>query len=65
MKAIAEDLIQLKVNKKLLQQKLSAESGKIVTLKDISNIATQMNAGEKCNDLENTINTLQKQYGKL
>ena len=65
MKNIAENLIKLKVNKKLLQQKLSIESGKIVTLKDISNLVTRLNATEKRNDLENTINNLQNQYGKF
>ena len=65
MKNIAENLIKLKVNKKLLQQKLSIESGKIVTLKDISNLVTRLNATEKRNDLANTINNLQNQYGKF
>ena len=65
MKNMAENLIKLKVNKKLLQQNLSVESGKIVTLKDISNLVTRINAAEKCNDLQNTINNLQNQYGKF
>ena len=65
MKNMAENLIKLKVNKKFLQQKLSIESGKIVTLKDISNLVTRMNAAEKRNDLQNTINNLQNQYGKF
>ena len=33
-------LLKLKVNRKLLQQHLSESSGKVVTLKDISNIST-------------------------
>ena len=56
---MAENLIKLKVNKKLLQQKLSIESEKIVPLKDISNLVMRMNAAEKRNDLQNTINNLQ------
>ena len=56
---MAENLIELKVNKKLLQQKLSIESEKIVPLKDISNLVMRMNAAEKRNDLQNTINNLQ------
>ena len=44
---MVEHLIKLKVNKKLRQQKLSVESGKIVTLKDISNLVTRINAAEK------------------
>ena len=65
MKNMAENLIKLKVNKKLLQQKLSIESGKIVTLTDISNLVKRMNAAEKRNDLQNTINNLQNHYGKF
>ena len=65
MKNMVEHLIKLKVNKKLRQQKLSVESGKIVTLKDISNLVTRINAAKKCNDLQNTINNLQNQYGKF
>ena len=38
---MAENLIKLKVNKKLLQQKPSMDSGKVVTLKDISNLVTE------------------------
>ena len=65
MKNMAENLIKLKVNKKLLQQKLLVESGKIVTLKNISNLVTRINAAEKRNDLQNQINYLQNQYGKF
>ena len=35
----ASGLLKLKVNKKLLQKHLSESSGKVVTLKDISNIS--------------------------
>ena len=34
-----------KVNKKLLQQHLNESSGKVVTLKDISNISTGVKKG--------------------
>ena len=36
----AQDLLQLKVNKKLLQQHLCEATGKVVTLKDITNMQT-------------------------
>ena len=65
MKNMAENLIKLKVNKKLLQQKLLNESGKIVTLKNISSLVTRINAAEKRNDLQNQINNFQNQYGKF
>ena len=41
----ARALLQMKVNKKLLQQHLSITTGKVVTLKDISNIQSEGNAG--------------------
>ena len=65
MKNIVENLIRLKVNKKLLEQKLSVESGKIFTLKDISNLVTRINPTEKCNDLKAIINNLENQFGKF
>ena len=40
----ARALLQLKVNKKLLQQHLRTTTGKVVTLKDISNIQSEVNA---------------------
>ena len=36
----AQDLLQMQVNKKLLQQFLNEKTGKILTLKDISSIQT-------------------------
>ena len=62
---MAENLIKLKVNEKLLQQKLLFESEKIVTLKVISNLVMRMNAAQKSNNVQNTINNLQNQYGKF
>ena len=37
-----QDLLQLKVNKKLLQQHLNEKTGKIITLKYISNVQTSL-----------------------
>ena len=62
MKNIADGLVKIRVNKKLLQEKLPVEIGNIVTLKDISNIAARIKSGEKQTDLESTINTLQNNY---
>ena len=43
----AKSLLKMKVNKKLLQQHLTNTSKKIVTLRDISNIQSEVNA---CSD---------------
>lgn len=48
-KAIVIELMDMKANKKLIQDKIMKESGKIVTLKDLSNIRTT--AGKKNNIL--------------
>ena len=57
IKMETEKLLKLKVNKKLLQQHLSKKTKKIVTLKDISNIQTQVNK-QYSNDLESLVATL-------
>ena len=56
----ARALLQMKVNKKLLQQHLSSTTGKVVTLKDISNIQSVENAG--C-DLDALVTRLRESEG--
>ena len=53
----------MKVNKKLLQQHLSETTGKVVTLKDITNIQTELSKPDE-NNLESVVNTLRKIEGK-
>jgi len=43
----ARGLIKLKANKKLLQQHLSETTGKVVTLKDITNMQTSSQSTKK------------------
>ena len=50
----AAELLKLRVNNKLLQQHLSQSTGKIVTLKDISNIKHSIQKMDG-NDLENCL----------
>ena len=52
----------MKVNKKLLQQHLSGSTGKVVTLKDITNIQTGLSKPDDSN-LESVINSLRKIEG--
>jgi len=52
----------MKVNKKLLQQHLSS-SGKVVTLKDISNVQRELKANSSGNDLDSLVNRLRKLEG--
>ena len=55
-----EVLLRLKVDTKLLQQKLSAETGQVVTMKDIHNISTQMANRKTRNDLDSVVHALQE-----
>ena len=54
----AESFLKMKVNKKLLQQCLSVIVGKVVTLKDISNIQTGLVSKEDENNLDALVNKL-------
>lgn len=53
----------MKVNKKLLQQHISNSTGKIVTLKDISNLQTVTNKHHS-NNLESVVAMLRRIEGK-
>ena len=45
-------LLTMKVNKKLLQWHVSSTTGKVVTLKDISNIQSEVNCANSNSDLD-------------
>ena len=55
----------MKVNKKLLQQYLSSTTGKVVTLKDISDIQSTVNAAdhEDSGNLDALVNCLRENEG--
>lgn len=55
-------MIKMKVNKKLLQQHLSETTGKVVTLKDISNMQTSISRPDE--SIEAVVDTLRKIEGK-
>ena len=55
----------MKANKKLIQQQLSQESGCIILLKDLSNIATTNKVHKSRNDLDVTVKSLMDKYGEL
>ena len=60
----AKKLLQLRANKKLIRQQLIQENGKIVVLKDISNIASQAKEEKSHNGLTAVVKDLIEQYGK-
>ena len=55
----------MKANKKLIQQQLSQETGNIILLKDLSNIATAHKKEKSRNDLNLTVEALMEKYGGL
>ena len=55
----------MKANKKFIQQQLTEETGKIILLKDLTNISTSMKEGKSRNDLDKSIGTLKDKYGRL
>ena len=62
-KAKAARLLEMKANKKLVQQQLCQETGNIVLLKDLSNIATANKQRKSRNNLDVTVTTLMDKYG--
>ena len=59
-----ENYLRLKVDKKLLQQHLSDQTGKVVTLKDISNVQTGVRESSDKNNLEALTARLRSIAGK-
>ena len=55
-------LLSMKVNKKLLQNHLTS-SGKVVTLKDISNVQKEIHASSSGNDLDAMVRRLRELEG--
>ena len=53
----------MKVNKKMLQQQISIKSGRIVTLRDLTNLTVKMKQSMSRNDLVHVAELLKKDYG--
>ena len=64
MKRKAVSLLELKANKKLVQQTLTQESGSVILPKDLSNLAASINKSSK-NDLDAVVEMLMDKYGEL
>ena len=57
-------LLQMSANKKMVQSTLSSETGKVILLKDLSNIAATAKQGVPRNGIEGVVKTLTDKYGK-
>ena len=64
MKEKALSLLEMKANKKLVQQTLSQESGSIILLKDLSNLASSTSKSSR-NDIDVVVKMLMEKYGKF
>jgi len=53
--AKVSSLMRIRANKKLLQKQISSESGKVVSLKDLSNIDQKQKLNIGANSLERTV----------
>ena len=49
----------------MVQQQLSLETGKVILLKDLSNIMRANKQGKSKNDLDATVQTLIDKYGEF
>ncbi|XP_065675991.1 uncharacterized protein LOC136092182 isoform X2 [Hydra vulgaris] len=56
--------MHLKPNKKLLQKELIKSTGKVITLRDLSNIAASSNKVENRNDITTFVTTLKDKYSE-
>ena len=64
-KCEAEKYLALKANKKMVQDKLAAMSGKVILLKDLTNLSAQMKSKKSKNDLEAVARSLANKHGNL
>ena len=64
MKEKAVSLLEMKANKKLVQQALTQESGNVILLNNLSNLVSSMNKSSK-NNLDAVVKMLKDIYGKL
>ena len=59
----AAALLKMKAKKKMIQQQLTQETGNVVLLKDLTNIALLEKRGKTRNDLDKSVTLLMEKYG--
>jgi len=64
-RAKGESFQLVRTNKKLLQKQISSELGKVVSLKDLSNIHQKQKLNSGINSLEGTVKLLKCTYGEF
>ena len=60
----AKSLLEMKANKKLVQQALCQETGNVIILKDLSNLINRRGKTSR-NDLDIVVKLLMNKYGEF
>ena len=63
-KEIVKQLLQLKANKKMVKDDLQSSTGKVVLLKDLSNLMMKTKSESTRNNLEVAVKQLTEKHGK-
>jgi len=61
----AVELLSVNANKQLVQAVITAETGKVVLLRDLTNIFCRTKNTSSCNSLDSFVASLQNKYGTL
>ena len=61
----ASKYLTLKANKKMIQDKMAASTGKAIILKDLSNLSTRLKCSNTRNDLSSAVQQLSEKHGKF
>ena len=64
LKEKAISLLRMNANKKLVQKQLIEDSGKIILLKDLSNLKASIKLNQPRNDLDATVRLLKETYSE-
>ena len=64
-KAKASSLLQMRANKNMIQMQLAQETGKVILLKDLTNIASAAKQGNSRNSVDAVVHTLMEKYGRV
>lgn len=61
----ASALLDMQANKQIVQMKLARETGRVITLRDLSNVSSKNKHCISRNNVENFVRTLQEKYGRF
>ncbi len=62
-KAKASNLLRMNANKKMVQAQLTQETGNVILLRDLTNIASAAKQGKSRNRVDSAVRLLTEKYG--